>query len=257
MLVVLAGLFLFTEAMTALISGASSLLPGHTTEGDAASSAPRPGRRGSGVTGITFAQGLVQAKNYLVAAGSQPNQDWAEYNLGQIPRTAPEYKEAQMLLSEISAGRIKPPSDFEVEHAEAVEALTGIDKSLTYPKLKNDPDQYLDVTCGFNGKILEISYQEDYGEAKVRVGPKASDVIYIDGYFPLKLNVNELVYVVGTASGHNTYETRAGTQLTVPYVRVTAMFEQKDLAKLRAALARLDENKRIVAMVEERAAGAK
>jgi hypothetical protein len=257
MLVVLAGLFLFTEAMTALISGASSMLPDRTTEDKAAFTAQKPGKKGRGVTGTSFAESLTHAKQYLVAAGSEPNQDWAKYTLGQVPETAPEYKEAQMLLSEISTGSIKPASDFEIEHADAVEALAGIDKSLTFPKLKSDPDQYLDETCGFNGKIIEIHDQDEYAEAKIRVGPNASDVIYINGYFPLKLVVNDFVYVIGTVSGHNTYEAKAGTQLTVPYVRVIAMFEQKDLAKLKAALARLDENERIVAMIEEKATGRK
>jgi hypothetical protein len=255
LLVVIAGLFLFTEAMTAFISDASSRLAIQSTEGNAVSAyAPKPGRQGPG---MSFAENLIQAKDYLVAAGSQPNEEWARYNLGQIPETAPEFKEAQILLAVISAGTVKPPSDFEIENAEAVEALAGIDKSLTYPKLKKDPDQYRGETCAFNGKVVEIRDQGDYGEANVLVTPAASDAIHIDGYFPLELVVNEFVYVIGTVSGPYTYETRSGARITVPQVSVTAMFEQKDIAKLKAALTRLEENKRIVAMVEEKAAGAK
>jgi hypothetical protein len=185
--------------------------------------------------GMTAADHLETAKVILDGTITADDIQNAKDHLILIPQSAAEYKEARGLLDKIRAGKIRPLTEFEIEHQEAITALRTVDNTLTMAKIKKNPDRYYGESWAFTGKILEITERGNLTVARVGVGAYGLEAIWVEAPFTTEFVDNNNVFVIGTIKGTKSYTSQAGWEITIPHVQAVAIVKPSEGSKLKGA----------------------
>lgn len=232
-ILIVVGLFVLVLAISALSGGSKPDSP--TTQTPVApvtaSTNTRPAENRSSAH-------LSNARMALEGIVLQDDIETAKGELGAIPQGDQEYTEAQSILSQIKTGKIKPLPDipgYEGESRKLYTTYIEIDPTITYDKLKKNPDRYAGSAWAFTGKVLEIYERGNTTIGRVGLGAWGTEPVWVEGAFTTDFVEDSRVYVIGHITGSKTYDSQAGWTITIPSLAADGMLKPGDAARLRVA----------------------
>lgn len=199
----------------------------------------------TGISNETPAGYLAQARIYLNGNVSEYDLSQAKSRLELIPKSAPQYEEAQRLLAEIKVKEVAIKTSAPANSQPANQSLTAeenairqsilaADQTITYEQLTKNADRYQRKTWAFRGAIIQIQESGGQTSALVALDVLHDKIMKVQANFTTNFVEKDQVYVVGSLAGNYSYNSQANWNITVPLINASAIIKPSDAARLKA-----------------------